>query len=164
MKSLVGTDCSVLISTVICPARITPASSRRTPPLPRPRRTATSPSPRPRRSGSPTRPGCSLLLLGVLLGLGDLPLRLRPLLLLIAGRLRVLLALEQHGLRLLLLAVALGVRLGAAQKYAKEQEAEGIAAVGKAEAEAIRARALAEAEGIDKKAEAMKKYGEAGPG
>ena len=48
-----------------------------------------------------------------------------------------------------------------AQKYAKEQEAAGIAAVGKAEAEAIRAKALAEAEGIDKKAEAMKKYGEA---
>ena len=39
-----------------------------------------------------------------------------------------------------------------AAKYAKEQEAAGIAAVGKA---------LAEAEGIDKKAEAMKKYGEA---
>ena len=33
--------------------------------------------------------------------------------------------------------------------------------MGKAEAEAIRAKALAEAEGIDKKAEAMKKYGEA---
>lgn len=48
-----------------------------------------------------------------------------------------------------------------AQKYAREQEAAGIAAVGKAEAEAIRAKALAEAEGIDKKAEAMKKYGEA---
>ena len=44
---------------------------------------------------------------------------------------------------------------------AKEQEAAGIAAVGQAEAEAIRAKALAEAEGIDKKAEAMKKYGEA---
>ena len=52
-------------------------------------------------------------------------------------------------------------KIAEAQKYAKEQEAEGIAAVGKAEAEAIRARALAEAEGIDKKAEAMKKYGEA---
>lgn len=33
--------------------------------------------------------------------------------------------------------------------------------MGQAEAEAIRAKALAEAEGIDKKAEAMKKYGEA---
>ena len=53
------------------------------------------------------------------------------------------------------------MKIAEAQKYAKEQEAEGIAAVGKAEAEAIRAKALAEAEGIDKKAEAMKKYGEA---
>jgi flotillin len=41
------------------------------------------------------------------------------------------------------------------------QEAEGIAAVGKAEADAIRAKGLAEAEGINAKAEAMKKYGEA---
>ena len=48
-----------------------------------------------------------------------------------------------------------------AAKYAKEQEAAGIAAVGRAEAEAIQAKALAEAEGIDRKAEAMKKYGEA---
>lgn len=48
-----------------------------------------------------------------------------------------------------------------AQKYAKEQEAAGIAAVGKAEAEAIGARGVAEANAIDKKAEAMKKYGEA---
>ena len=48
-----------------------------------------------------------------------------------------------------------------AERYRKEQEAAGIAAVGQAEAEAIRAKALAEAEGIDKKAEAMKKYGEA---
>ena len=40
-------------------------------------------------------------------------------------------------------------------------KAEGIKAVGEAEAEAIRLKALAEAEGIDKKAEAMKKYGEA---
>ena len=48
-----------------------------------------------------------------------------------------------------------------AKRFAQEQEAEGIAAVGRAEAEAIRAKALAEAEGIDKKAEAMKKYGEA---
>ena len=48
-----------------------------------------------------------------------------------------------------------------ADRYRQEQEAEGIAAVGKAEAEAIRAKALAEAQGIDKKAEAMRKYGEA---
>ncbi len=53
------------------------------------------------------------------------------------------------------------MKIAEAEKYAKEQEAEGIAAVGRAEAEAIRAKALAEAEGIDKKAEAMKKYGEA---
>ena len=53
------------------------------------------------------------------------------------------------------------MKIAEAQKYTKEREAEGIAAVGKAEAEAIRAKALAEAEGIDKKAEAMKKYGEA---
>ena len=53
------------------------------------------------------------------------------------------------------------MKIAEAQRFAKEQEAEGIAAVGKAEAEAIRAKALAEAEGIDKKAEAMKKYGEA---
>lgn len=48
-----------------------------------------------------------------------------------------------------------------AEKFAKEQEAEGIRMVGQAEAEAIRAKGLAEAEGIDKKAEAMKKMGEA---
>ena len=53
------------------------------------------------------------------------------------------------------------MKIAEAQRFAREQEAEGIAAVGKAEAEAIRAKALAEAEGIDKKAEAMKKYGEA---
>ena len=53
------------------------------------------------------------------------------------------------------------MRIAEAQRFAREQEAEGIAAVGRAEAEAIRARALAEAEGIDKKAEAMRKYGEA---
>ena len=58
-------------------------------------------------------------------------------------------------------AAAAEMKLAEAQRFAKEQEAEGIAAVGKAEAEAIRAKALAEAEGIDKKAEAMKKYGEA---
>ena len=43
----------------------------------------------------------------------------------------------------------------------RQREAEGIRAVGEAEAEAIRLKALAEAEGIDKRAEAMKKYGEA---
>ena len=53
------------------------------------------------------------------------------------------------------------MKIAESQKFAREQEAEGIAAVGRAEAEAIRAKALAEAEGIDKKAEAMKKYGEA---
>ena len=53
------------------------------------------------------------------------------------------------------------MKMAEAEKFAREQEAAGIAAVGKAEAEAIRAKALAEAEGIDKKAEAMKKYGEA---
>ena len=53
------------------------------------------------------------------------------------------------------------MKMAEADKFAREQEAAGIAAVGKAEAEAIRAKALAEAEGIDKKAEAMKKYGEA---
>ena len=58
-------------------------------------------------------------------------------------------------------AAAAQMKIAEAERFAKEQEAEGIAAVGKAEAEAIRAKALAEAEGIDKKAEAMKKYGEA---
>ena len=53
------------------------------------------------------------------------------------------------------------MKIAEAKRFAKEQEAEGIAAVGRAEAEAIRAKALAEAEGIDKKAEAMRKYGEA---
>jgi len=48
-----------------------------------------------------------------------------------------------------------------ADRFEREQEAEGIRCVGLAEAEAIRARAVAEAEGIDKKAEAMRKYGEA---
>ena len=48
-----------------------------------------------------------------------------------------------------------------ADKYAKEQEAEGIRMVGEAEAAAIRAKGIAEAEGIDRKAEAMKKMGEA---
>ena len=58
-------------------------------------------------------------------------------------------------------AAAAEMKIAEAQRFAREQEAEGIAAVGKAEAEAIRAKSLAEAEGIDKKAEAMKKYGEA---
>ena len=48
-----------------------------------------------------------------------------------------------------------------AELYRRTKEAEGIRAVGEAEAQAIRLKALAEAEGIDKKAEAMKKYGEA---
>ena len=48
-----------------------------------------------------------------------------------------------------------------AEKFAAEQKAEGIKLVGEAEAEAIKAKGLAEAEGIDKKAEAMKKMGEA---
>ena len=48
-----------------------------------------------------------------------------------------------------------------AAKYAKMQEAEGIKAVGEAEAAAIEARGIAEAEALEKKAEAMKKYGQA---
>lgn len=48
-----------------------------------------------------------------------------------------------------------------AKMIERRREAEGIRAVGEAEAEAIRLKSLAEAEGIDKKAEAMKKYGEA---
>lgn len=48
-----------------------------------------------------------------------------------------------------------------ARRYEQEQTAAGIRAVGEAEAEAIRLKSLAEAEGIDRKAEAMKKYGEA---
>ncbi|MBP3399997.1 MAG: flotillin family protein [Erysipelotrichaceae bacterium] len=48
-----------------------------------------------------------------------------------------------------------------AKMIERQKEAEGIRAVGEAEAESIRLKALAEAEGIDKKAEAMKKYGEA---
>lgn len=49
----------------------------------------------------------------------------------------------------------------AAEKYAAEQKAEGIRMIGEAEADAIKAKGIAEAEGIDKKAEAMKKMGEA---
>ena len=48
-----------------------------------------------------------------------------------------------------------------AQKFAKEQEAEGIRIKGLADAEAIQAKAVAEAEGIEKKAAAMAKMGEA---
>ncbi len=48
-----------------------------------------------------------------------------------------------------------------AKMIERQREAEGIRAVGEAEAEAVRLKALAEAEGIDRKAEAMKKYGEA---
>ena len=46
-------------------------------------------------------------------------------------------------------------------KYQMEQEAAGIAAKGEAEARAIEAKGIAEAEALNKKAEAMKKYGEA---
>lgn len=48
-----------------------------------------------------------------------------------------------------------------ALKYEKEQQAAGIAAVGEAEAKAIQAKGIAEAEAMEKKAEAMKKYGQA---
>lgn len=48
-----------------------------------------------------------------------------------------------------------------AEKYAMLQEAEGIKAKGQAEAAAIQAKGLAEAEAMEKKAEAMKKYGQA---
>ena len=41
------------------------------------------------------------------------------------------------------------------------QEAEGIKAKGEAEAAAIQAKGIAEAEAMEKKAEAMKKYGQA---
>ena len=48
-----------------------------------------------------------------------------------------------------------------ADLFAKQQEAEGIRKVGEAEASAIAAKGLAEAEALEKKAEAMKKYGQA---
>ena len=48
-----------------------------------------------------------------------------------------------------------------AAKFAKQQEAEGIALVGKAEAEAIRQKGLAEAEAMKQKAEAYKQYNDA---
>ncbi len=51
--------------------------------------------------------------------------------------------------------------LAEAELYRKQKEAEGIAAVGRAEAEAISAKGIAEAEAMEKKAEAMKKYGQA---
>ena len=51
--------------------------------------------------------------------------------------------------------------LAEAAKYAKEQEAAGIRAVGEAEAAAIAAKGIAEAEAIERKAIAMQKYGDA---
>lgn len=48
-----------------------------------------------------------------------------------------------------------------ALKFQMEQEAAGIQAKGEAEAKAIEAKGMAEAEALNKKAEAMKKYGEA---
>ena len=48
-----------------------------------------------------------------------------------------------------------------AVKYAMVQEAEGVKAKGEAEAAAIQAKGLAEAEAMEKKAESMKKYGQA---
>lgn len=45
--------------------------------------------------------------------------------------------------------------------FERQKEAEAIRATGEAEAEAIRLKGIAEAEAIDKKAEAMKKYGNA---
>lgn len=53
------------------------------------------------------------------------------------------------------------IKRAEAEKERMLREAAGIEAIGKAEAEAIRLKAIAEAEGIDKKAEAMKKYGQA---
>ncbi len=55
-----------------------------------------------------------------------------------------------------------GLRVQAeAEMFAKEKEAAGIRAVGEAEARAIEARGIAEAEAMEKKAEAMRKYGQA---
>lgn len=48
-----------------------------------------------------------------------------------------------------------------AELFETQKEAEAIQAKGEAEAKAIELKLLAEAEGLDKKAEAMKKYGEA---
>lgn len=52
-------------------------------------------------------------------------------------------------------------RAAEAQKFSKQQEAEGIELVGKAEAEAIRQKGLAEAEAMKQKAEAYKQYNDA---
>lgn len=52
-------------------------------------------------------------------------------------------------------------RAAEAAKFAKQQEAEGIALVGRAEAEAIRQKGLAEAEAMKQKAEAYKQYNDA---
>lgn len=51
--------------------------------------------------------------------------------------------------------------LAEADLFEKEKEAEAIKKKGEAEADAIRMKGIAEAEAMDKKAEAMKKYGEA---
>ena len=48
-----------------------------------------------------------------------------------------------------------------ARKYSMLQEADGVLAKGNAEAAAIRAKGIAEAEAMEKKAEAMKQYGQA---
>lgn len=48
-----------------------------------------------------------------------------------------------------------------AKLFEAERDAQGIKAKGEAEADAIRQKGIAEAEALDKKAEAMKKYGEA---
>lgn len=48
-----------------------------------------------------------------------------------------------------------------AEAYAEKQKAEAVKARGEADAEAIRAKGIAEAEALDRKAEAMKKYGQA---
>lgn len=45
-----------------------------------------------------------------------------------------------------------------AERFTKEQEAQGIRMVGDAEAEAIKAKGIAEAEAMEKKAEAYQKY------
>lgn len=46
-------------------------------------------------------------------------------------------------------------------RFAREQEAAGIRAVGEAEASAIQAKGIAEAEAMEKKAEAYAKYNKA---
>lgn len=52
-------------------------------------------------------------------------------------------------------------KLAEAELFEKEKEAEAIRKTGEAEAEAIKAKGLAEAEALEKKADAMKKYGNA---